>query len=173
MLCRGEKQFTEWFTLTRYGRFKMVSIIQKKKLIEFSCLEKGSSSTLKTFHIHSLTSLVFYTRSWFQTFLSEFCCRYNTLSIILPAHWFCSGCSCTHWCSYSCSSFSLWEGESGRGYGIRLMHRAYLSDVTPVTSGKLEFSPLKWGWLHYWVSSWVGGAIIVYNMQVSRRENLI
>lgn len=119
----------------------MLFIIQKQNLIRFSSLEKKRSVllpsiTLKTFHVHSWTSLVFYSCCWFQTLLSDLCCScLNTLSPLLPCH----GWSCLP-SSASCSLFSAWNHR-----GIRVMHKVHLSDVTPVTSGQLELSPWKGG----------------------------
>lgn len=95
-----------------------------------------SSITLKTFHAHSWTFLIFYSCSWFQTLLSELCCScLNTLSPLLPCHgWSClpSGASC-----------SLFSARNHRG--IWAMHKVHLSDVSAVTSGQLELSPWQRG----------------------------
>lgn len=87
MLCGRKKQFIEWFILTRYGWFKMLSIIQNQKLIRFSSLEKRDQSFIihhfRTFPVHNWTTLVLYSCSWFQTPLSDLC--YSCLTPWAPS----------------------------------------------------------------------------------------
>lgn len=157
MLCGRKKQFIEWFILTRYGWFKMLSIIQNQKLIRFSSLEKRDQSFIihhfRTSHAHSWTSLVFYSCSWFQTLLSDLCYScLNTLSPFLP----CPGWSCLP-SSASCSLFSAWNH---RGTCTKCICQMLLLSHL----GSWNFHPGREGWPR----SSVGGAVTAHNLQVSR-----